>query len=187
MAMKKGTVIVADSSEAADMLYKFTEKYPGLRSSQIANYAGISEATLSKIKARKPVSQSIQDKVIKAVKDLDTIGSFEEIYKELRLKGCLGSVGSSSLAAFKAQEDNRKLQMELGGICIQYGLSKRDLMKFDQIKKYGKESVLDYLMDHHMTIKACEKVYNASTAFDAVSAIKSMKGNHRDKSVTAVK
>lgn len=103
MAMKKGTVIVADSSETADMLYKFTEKYPGLRSYQIANYAGISEATLSKIKARKPVSQSIQDKVTKAVNDLDAIGSFEEIYKELRLKGCLGSVGSSSLAAFKAQ------------------------------------------------------------------------------------
>ena len=187
MAMKKGTVIVADSSETADMLYKFTEKYPGLRSYQIANYAGISEATLSKIKARKPVSQSIQDKVTKAVKDLDAIGSFEEIYKELRLKGCLGSVGSSSLAAFKAQEDNRKLQMELGGLCIRYGLSKRDLMKLDQIKKYEKESVLDYVIDHHMTMRSCEKIYNASAAFDAVSAIKSMKGNHRDKSVTAVK
>lgn len=184
MAMKKGTVIVADSSETADMLYKFTEKYPGLRSYQIANYAGISEATLSKIKARKPVSQSIQGKVIKAVNDLDAIGSFEEIYKELRLKGC-GSVGSSSLAAFKEQEDNRKLQMELGGLCIQYGLSKRDLMKLDQIKKYEKENVLDYVIDHHMTMRSCEKIYNASTAFDAVSAIKRMKGDQRDKSVTA--
>jgi len=186
MAMKKGTVIVADSSETADMLYKFTEKYPGLRSYQIANYAGISEATLSKIKARKPVSQSIQDKVAKAVKDLDTIGSFEEIYKELRLKGCgcksLGSVGSSSLAAFKAQEDNRKLQMELGGLCIQYGLSKRDLMKLDQIKKYEKENVLDYVIEHHMTMRSCEKIYNASTAFDAVSAIKAMKGKRRGES-----
>lgn len=176
MAMKKGTVIVADSSETADMLYKFTEKYPGLRSYQIANYAGISEATLSKIKARKPVSQSIQDKVTKAVNDLDAIGSFEEIYKELRSKGCLGSVGSSSLAAFKAQDENRKLQMELGGLCIQYGLSKRDLMKLDQIKKYEKESILDYVINHHMTLKSCEKIYTASTAFDAVSALRSMKG-----------
>lgn len=171
MAMKKGTVIVADSSETADMLYKFTEKYPGLRSYQIANYAGISEATLSKIKARKPVSQSIQDKVTKAVNDLDAIGSFEEIHKELRLKGCLGSVGSvgsSSLAAFKAQEDNRKLQMELGGLCIQYGLSKRDLMKLDQIKKYEKENVLDYVIDHHMTMRSCKKAYEQSKAFDAI-------------------
>ena len=80
------------------------------------------------------------------------------------------------MAAFKAQEDNRKLQMELGGLCIQYGLSKRDLMKLDQIKKYEKESILDYVIDHHMTIKACNKVYNASTAFDAVSALRSMKG-----------
>lgn len=174
MAMKKGTVIVADSSETADMLYKFTEKYPGLRSYQIANYAGISEATLSKIKARKPVSQSIQDKVIKAVNDLDAIGSFEEIHKELRLKGCLGSVGSSSLAAFKAQEDNRKLQMELGGLCIQYGLSKRDLMKLDQVKKYGKENILDYVIEHHMTLKSCKKVYEQSKAFDAVNWRKSM-------------
>lgn len=170
--VKKGTVIVADSSETADMLYKLTDKYPGLRSYQIANYAGISEATSSKIKARKPVSQSIQDKVAKAVKDLDAIGSFEEIHKELRLKGCLGSEGSSSLAAFKAQEDNRKLQMELGGLCIRYGLSKRDLMKLDQIKKYEKENVLDYVIDHHMTMRSCEKIYNASTAFDPVSAIK---------------
>lgn len=159
MAMKKGTVIVADSSEKADMLYKFTEKYPGLRSYQIANYAGISEATLSKIKARKPVSQSIQDKVTKAVNDLDD---------ELRLKGCLGSVDSRSLAAFKAQEDNRKLQMALGGLCIQYGLSKRDLMKLDQVKKYGKESILDYVIEHHMTMKSCEKVFEQSKAFDAI-------------------
>ena len=173
MAMKKGTVIVTDSSETADMLYKFTEKYPGLRSYQIANYAGISEGILSKIKARKPVSQSIQDKVTKAVKDLDAIGSFEEIYKELRLKGCIRSVGirsvgSSSLAAFKEQEDNRKLQMELGGLCIRYGLSKRDLMKLDQIKKYEKENVLDYVIDHHMTMKSCEKVFEQSKAFDAI-------------------
>lgn len=183
--VKKGTVISVDSNSTADMVYTLIEKYPGLRSYQIANYAGISEATSSKIKARKPVSQSIQDKVAKAVKDLDAIGSFEEIHKELRLKGCLGSEGSSSLAAFKAQEDNRKLQMELGGLCIQYGLSKRDLMKLDQVKKYGKESILDYVIEHHMTINACKKIYTASTAFDAVSAIKAMKGDQRDKSVTA--
>lgn len=174
MAMKKGTVIVADSSETADMLYKFTDKYPGLRSYQIANYAGISEATLSKIKARKPVSQSIQDKVAKAVKDLDAIGSLEEIYKELRLKGCLGSVDSRSLAAFKAQDDNRKLQMELGGLCIQYGLSKRDLMQMDSIRKYGKQGIVDYIIEHHMTLKSCKKVYEQSKAFDAVNWRKSM-------------
>ena len=125
-------------------------------------------------KARKPVSQSTQDKVTKAVNALDDIGSFEEIRKELRLKGCLGSVDSRSLAAFKAQDDNRKLQMELGGLCIQYGLSKRDLMKLDQVKKYGKENVLDYVIEHHMTLKSCKKVYEQSKAFDAVNWRKSM-------------
>lgn len=174
--VKKGTVISVDSNSTADMVYTLIEKYPGLKSYQIANYAGVYEPSLSKIKARKPVSQSIQDKVTKAVKDLDAIGSFEEIYKELRLKGCLGSVDSRSLAAFKAQDDNRKLQMELGGLCIQYGLSKRDLMKLDQIKKYEKENVLDYVIDHHMTMRSCEKIYNASTAFDAVSVLRSMRG-----------
>ncbi len=165
--VKKGTVISVDSNSTADMVYTLIEKYPGLRSYQIANYAGVSDPSLSKIKARKPVSQSIQDKVTKAVKDLDVIGSFEEIYKELRLKGCLGSVDSRSLAAFKELEDNRKLQMELGGLCIRYGLSKRDLMKLDQIKKYEKENVLDYVIDHHMTMGACEKVFEQSKAFDA--------------------
>ena len=139
-----------------------------MRSYQIANYAGISEATFSKIKARKPVSQSIQDKVTKAVNDLDAIGSFEEIHKELRLKGCLGSVDSRSLAAFKAQDDNRKLQMELGGLCIQYGLSKRDLMQMDSIRKFGKQEIVDYIIEHHMTMGACEKVFEQSKAFDAI-------------------
>lgn len=157
--VKKGTVISVDSNSTADMVYTLIEKYPGLKLYQIANYAGVSEPSLSKIKARKPVSQSIQDKVTKAVNDLDD---------ELRLKGCLGSVDSRSLAAFKAQEDNRKLQMALGGLCIQYGLSKRDLMKLDQVKKYGKESILDYVIDHHMTLKSCKKVYEQSKAFDAI-------------------
>jgi hypothetical protein len=166
--VKKGAVISVDSNSTADMVYTIIEKYPGLKSYQIANYAGVSEPSLSKIKARKPVSQSTQDKVIKAVKDLDTIGSFEEIYKELRLKGCLGSVDSRSLAAFKEQEDNRKLQMELGGICIQYGLSKRDLMQMDSIRKYGKQEIVDYIIEHHMTLKSCEKVFEQSKAFDAL-------------------
>ena len=158
--VKKGTVISVDSNSTADMVYTLIEKYPGLKSYQIANYAGVSEPSLSK--------------VTKAVNALDDIGSFEEIRKELRLKGCLGSVDSRSLAAFKAQDDNRKLQMELGGLCIQYGLSKRDLMKLDQVKKYGKENVLDYVIEHHMTLKSCKKVYEQSKAFDAVNWRKSM-------------
>ena len=172
--VKKGTVISVDSSSTADMVYTLIEKYPGLKSYQIANYAGVSVPSLSKIKARKPVSQSTHDKVTKAVNDLDGLGSFEEIRKELRLRGCLGSVDSRSLAAFKAQDDNRKLQMELGGLCIQYGLSKRDLMKLDQVKKYGKENILDYVIEHHMTLKSCKKVYEQSKAFDAVNWRKSM-------------
>lgn len=172
--VKKGTVISVDSNSTADMVYTLIEKYPGLKSYQIANYAGVSDPSLSKIKARKPVSQSIQGKVIKAVNDLDAIGSFEEIYKELRLKGCLGSVDSRSLAAVKEQEDNRKLQMELGGLCIQYGLSKRDLMRMDSIRKYGKQGIVDYIIEHHMTLKSCKKVYEQSKAFDAVNWRKSM-------------
>ena len=172
--VKKGTVISVDSNSTADMVYTLIEKYPGLKSYQIANYAGVSEPSLSKIRARKPVSQSTQDKVTKAVNALDDIGSFEEIRKELRLKGCLGSVDSRSLEAFKAQDDNRKLQMELGGLCIQYGLSKRDLMQMDSIRKYGKQEIVDYIIDHHMTMGACKKVYEQSKAFDAVNWRKSM-------------
>lgn len=189
MAMKKGTVLTVDSKHAADMINDFFEKYPGLRSYHIYQYAEISDTTFKKIKRGEPAKKELLDKVIKAINDLDSLGSIDEIRQELAVKGCLERHGYNRVkpTTYQSQDDNRNLQMELGGICIQYGLSKRDLMKFDQIKKYGKESVLDYLMDHHMTIKACEKVYNASTAFDAVSAIKSMKGNHRDKSVTAVK
>lgn len=188
MAMKKDTVLTVDSKPVADMIDSFLEKYPGLRSYHIFLYAHVSDCTFAKIRKGKPVKQDTLDKVVKTINDLDSLGSIEEIRQELAVKGCFrGNKDGGYRSTAQAQDDNRKLQMELGGICIQYGLSKRDLMKLDQIKKYEKENVLDYLIDHHMTIKACEKVYNVSTAFDAVSAIKSMKGNHRDKSVTAVK
>ena len=191
MAMKKGTVLTVDSKHAADMINDFFEKYPGLRSYHIYQYAEISDSTFKKIKRGEPAKKELLDKVIKAINDLDSLGSIDEIRQELAVKGCLERHGYNRVkvkpATYQSQDDNRKLQMELGGLCIRYGLSKRDLMKLDQIKKYEKENVLDYVIDHHMTINACEKVYNASTAFDAVSAIKAMKGDQRDKSVTAVK
>lgn len=188
MAMKKGTVFTVDSKKTADMINDFLEKYPGLRAYNIYQHAGVSGATYFKIMEGKQATKKVLDKIVKAINDLDSLGSIEEIRQELMVKGNLEMKEKKIKQSQQNRnpDDNRKLQMELGGICIQYGLSKRDLMKFDQIKKYGKESVLDYLMDHHMTIKACEKVYNASTAFDAVSAIKAMKGDQRDKSVTAV-
>ncbi|MDX8417904.1 hypothetical protein [Absicoccus intestinalis] len=172
----KGAVFTVDSKTTADTINDFLEKYPGLRSYHIFLYAHVSDCTFAKIRKGKPVKKDTLDKVVKTINDLDSLGSIEEIRQELAVKGCLGSVDSRSLAAFKAQDENRKLQMELGGLCIQYGLSKRDLMNLDQIKKYEKESILDYVINHHMTLKSCEKIYTASTAFDAVSALRSMKG-----------
>ena len=74
----------------------------------------------------------------------------------------------------KGLDKNIKLQMELGGLCIQYGLAKADLMQMDSIRKFGKQEILDYVIDHHMTLKSCKKVYEQSKAFDAVNWRKSM-------------
>lgn len=180
MAMKKGTVLTVDSKHAADMINDFLEKYPGLRAYNIYQHAGVSGATYFKIMEGKQATKKVLDKIVKAINDLDSLGSIEEIRQELMVKGNLEQSQNRN------PDDNRKLQMELGGLCIQYGLSKRDLMKLDQIKKYEKENILDYVIDHHITMKSCEKIYNVSTTFDAVSAIKAMKGDQRDKSVTAV-
>ena len=72
------------------------------------------------------------------------------------------------------QKRNMKRQMELGGLCIQYGLTKADLMQMDSIRKYGKQELVDYIIEHHMTLKSCKKVYEQSKAFDAVNWRKSM-------------
>lgn len=74
----------------------------------------------------------------------------------------------------KCLDKNIKLQIELGGLCIQYGISKPDLMRLDSIRKFGKQEILDYVIDHHMTLKSCKKVYEQSKAFDAVNWRKSM-------------
>lgn len=173
----KGAVFTVDSKTTADMINDFLEKYPGLRAYNIYQHAGVSGATYFKIMEGKQATKKVLDKIVKAINDLDSLGSIEEIRQELMVKVNLEMKEKKvKQSQNRNPDDNRKLQMELGGICIQYGLSKRDLMKLDQIKKYEKESILDYVIDHHMTIKACNKVYNASTAFDAVSALRSMKG-----------
>lgn len=72
----------------------------------------------------------------------------------------------------KGLDKNIKLQMELGGLCIQYGLAKADLMQMDSIRKFGKQEILDYVIDHHMTMRSCEKVFEQSKAFDAIGGKK---------------
>lgn len=72
----------------------------------------------------------------------------------------------------KCLDKNIKLQMELGGLCIQYGISKADLMRLDSIRKFGKQEILDYVIDHHMTMRSCEKVFEQSKAFDAIGGKK---------------
>ena len=168
------------------MIYEILEKYPELKERMLYDYAGIAYATYEKIKKGKSVRPTTVRRLVDAIRHLNSMGSWQAVedtlYGDSIARGHMPAGNKS--AQNGAQNRNIKRQMELGGLCIQYGLSKRDLMKLDQIKKYEKENVLDYVIDHHMTMRSCEKIYNVSTAFDAVSAIKRMKGDQRDKSVT---
>lgn len=174
--MKKGTVLTVDSKTTADMINDFLEKYPGLRAYNIYQHAGVSGATYFKIMEGKQATKKVLDKIVKAINDLDSLGSIEEIRQELMAKGNLQMKEKKIKQSQQNRnpDDNRKLQMELGGICIQYGLSKRDLMQMDSIRKYGKQEIVDYIIEHHMTLKSCKKVYEQSKAFDAVNWRKSM-------------
>lgn len=42
----------------------------------------------------------------------------------------------------------------------------------DSIRKFGKQEILDYVIDHHMTMRSCEKVFEQSKAFDAIGGKK---------------
>lgn len=153
------------------MIYEILEKYPELKERMLYDYAGIAYATYEKIKSGKNVKGTTKRKLIKAINYLDslrTIDAIEEaMYANLNTRSRM-PIGSGAKNRNESQDKNVKRQMELGGLCIQYGISKADLMRLDSIRKYGKQEIIDYVIDHHLTLKSCKKAYEQSKAFDAI-------------------
>ena len=153
------------------VLFEFLEKYPELEEHLLYSYAAISDETYERIKSGKEVKGATRRKFIKAINCLDslrTIDAIEEaMYDNLNTRRKM-PIGSGAKNKNESQDKNIKRQMELGGLCIQYGISKADLMRLDSIRKFGKQEILDYVIDHHMTMGACEKVFEQSKAFDAI-------------------
>lgn len=164
-----------DKSPEQKVLFEFLAKYPELEEHLLYSYAAISAETYERIKSGKNVKGTTKRKLIKAINYLDslrTIDAIEEaMYANLNTRSRM-PIGSGAKNRNESQDKNVRRQMELGGLCIQYGISKADLMRLDSIRKYGKQEiidyVIDYVMDHHMTLKSCKKVYEQSKAFDSI-------------------
>lgn len=158
------------------MIYEILEKYPELKERMLYDYAGIAYATYEKIKKGKSVRPTTVRRLVDAIRHLNSMGSWQAVedtlYGDSIARGHMPAGNKS--AQNGAQNRNIKRQMELGGLCIQYGLAKADLMQMDSIRKYGKQEIVDYIIEHHMTLKSCKKVYEQSKAFDAVNWRKSM-------------
>lgn len=158
------------------MIYEILEKYPELKERMLYDYAGIAYATYEKIKKGKSVRPTTVRRLVDAIRHLNSMGSWQAVedtlYGDSIARGHMPAGNKS--AQNGAQNRNIKRQMELGGLCIQYGLIKADLMQMDSIRKYGKQGIVDYIIEHHMTLKSCKKVYEQSKAFDAVNWRKSM-------------
>lgn len=158
------------------MIYEILEKYPELKERMLYDYAGIAYATYEKIKKGKSVRPTTVRRLVDAIQHLNSMGSWQAVedtlYGDSIARGHMPAGNKS--AQNGAQNRNIKRQMELGGLCIQYGLAKADLMQMDSIRKYGKQEIVDYIIEHHMTLKSCKKVYEQSKAFDAVNWRKSM-------------
>lgn len=158
------------------MIYEILEKYPELKERMLYDYAGIAYATYEKIKKGKSVRPTTVRRLVDAIRHLNSLGSWQAVedtlYGDSIARGHMPTGNKSSQNDI--QKRNMKRQMELGGLCIQYGLTKADLMQMDSIRKYGKQELVDYIIEHHMTLKSCKKVYEQSKAFDAVNWRKSM-------------
>lgn len=158
------------------MIYEILEKYPELKERMLYDYAGIAYATYEKIKKGKSVRPTTVRRLVDAIRHLNSMGSWQAVedtlYGDSIARGHMPTGNKS--AQNGAQNRNIKRQMELGGLCIQYGLTKADLMQMDSIRKYGKQEIVDYIIEHHMSLKSCKKVYEQSKAFDAVNWRKSM-------------
>lgn len=158
------------------MIYEILEKYPELKERMLYDYAGIAYATYEKIKKGKSVRPTTVRRLVDAIRHLNSMGSWQAVedtlYGDSIARGHMPAGNKS--AQNGAQNRNIKRQMELGGLCIQYGLAKADLMQMDSIRKYGKQEIVDYIIEHHMALKSCKKVYEQSKAFDAVNWRKSM-------------
>lgn len=156
------------------MIYEILEKYPELKERMLYDYAGIAYATYEKIKKGKSVRPTTVRRLVDAIRHLNSMGSWQAVedtlYGDSIARGHMPAGNKS--AQNGAQNRNIKRQMELGGLCIQYGLAKADLMQMDSIRKYGKQEIVDYIIEHHMTLKSCKKVYEQSKAFDAVNCFR---------------
>lgn len=64
----------------------------------------------------------------------------------------------------KALDTQGKVQ-KLGILCVQNGITEFELDLISRIKRYGKEDILAYVVDHCMNIKDCEEVYQKHRLF----------------------
>ena len=66
---------------------------------------------------------------------------------------------------YKNALDTQSKVQKLGILCVQNGITEFELDMISRIKRYGKEEVLAYVVDHSMNIKDCEEVYQKHKLF----------------------
>lgn len=53
-----------------------------------------------------------------------------------------------------------QLTQKLGQLCIKYGLNESDIFLINDVKKYGKTELVEYVIDHAISLKQLEELAN---------------------------
>ncbi|MGN8807784.1 hypothetical protein ACTNED_00730 [Absicoccus porci] len=60
----------------------------------------------------------------------------------------------------------QKKVKKLGILCTQNDISESDIERMTRIKRFGKEAILDFVLDHGMKLKDCEEVFRRYDVLD---------------------
>lgn len=65
----------------------------------------------------------------------------------------------------KSAVDSKNRIKKLGVYCVQNDISEKEIERETRIKRFGKEEIIDYVLDHAMNLKQCEEVYKKHKIF----------------------
>lgn len=75
-------------------------------------------------------------------------------------------VKSTGTIKYNTAMATQKKVHKLGILCAQNDISESDIERMTRVKRFGKEAILDFVLDHGMKLKDCEEVFHRYDVLD---------------------
>lgn len=75
-------------------------------------------------------------------------------------------VKANSTLKYNTAMTTQKKVHKLGILCAQNDISESDIERMTRVKRFGKEAILDFVLDHGMKLKDCEEVFHRYDVLD---------------------